>query len=195
MLIGTFLLALLLAIPTFGISLVIWLVFAWAKVKVAGVANDYRDDGIERFKKWHFADGDGQKEFMRILAGKQEDYALAVLSEDEKLILNNIMIRYIITHSDVRERFEEIVSLYETLGAASPSSMNGAAVKAITFERDNTLIGGALYYICFKIIQTLITNNPNHALLGRVNLEEVGWEVDVLEQSMQHEREMGRALF
>lgn len=195
MLIGTFLLALLLAWPTFGLSLAVWLAFAWMRAKGAGYAKNSLDDGVEQFKRKYFAGG-SQADFMRVLAGDQESYALTVLNDEEMMTLANIMIRYMATHPDMRMKFEAIVSRYESLRAfGPPSPACGRAVQAITLERSINVDGGALHYLCYQIIQTLRINNPDHSLLRRIDLEELDCEVDTLQMSMQHEREMGRSLF
>jgi hypothetical protein len=194
-LIGTFLLALLLAWPTFGISLAVWLAFAWMSAKGTSYAKNSLDDGVEQLKRKYFV-GESQADFMRVLAGDQESYALTVLNDEEMIRLANIMIRYMATHPDMRMEFEAIVSRYESLRAfGPPDPACGRAVQAITIERNINDIGGKLHYFCYQIIQNLRINNPDHSLLRRIDLEELDSTLDTLEMSMQHEREMGRSLF
>lgn len=195
MLIGTFLLALLLAWPTFGFSLAVWLAFAWMMAKGAGHAKNSLDDGVEQFKRKYFAGG-SQADFMRVLAGDQESYALTVLNDEEMMTLANIMIRYMATHPDVKKEFEAIVSRYESLKAfGPPNPACGRAVQAITLESNINVVGGALHYLCYQIIQTLRINNPDHSLLRKIDPEELDSTVGTLEMSMQHEGEMGRSVF
>lgn len=195
LLIGTFLLALLLAWPTFGLSLVGWLAFAWMSAKGAGYARNSLDGRIEQFKERYFA-GESQAAFIRIIAGEDEGYGLNVLSQQEMTSLANILIRYIATHRDMTEKFEAIVSRYKSLRAFGPSNPAcGYAVQAASLERDLTNVGGALHYLCFDAIQTLRINNPSHSILRKLDSNELDMEIGVLEMAMTHEREMGRSLF
>lgn len=194
MLIGTFLLALLLAWPTFGLSLAVWLAFAWMSAKGAGYAKNSLDDQIEYFKKRYFP-GESQAVFMQILAGEQESYGLTVLNGEEMMTLGNIIIRYIVTHPDMTMKFEDIVSRYQRLTAfGTPQPACGQAVRAINLERDVTGIGGALHHLCFQVIQTLRINNPSHRIMRKLDQEDLETAIEVLEMSMDHEREMGRSL-
>jgi hypothetical protein len=191
----TLILALILAWPTFGLSLVAWLVYVSLSTKAKGAKLNNLDDQIARFKKRYFA-ADSQASFVRILAGTTRDFGHDDLTDDDMMNLGNIMVRFIVTHPEMTTRFERIISRYEALPQFGPRPAYGCAMQAIAIEREMTgSIGGSLHKLCYEVLQVLCTNNPEHRIMRKIDVEYVECNLGVIDMSREHEREMGRSQF
>lgn len=147
-----FLLAVLLAIPTYGLSLLAWI--AWFFLSARNNAKD-RITGLERMRATRSVVeplvGGTRSEFYQAL-DIPTTYSDARNDARDSQCGQHIL-NFISHNSDATQAFMEALKLHRLKGSASLPT----AIEAIAFERDWQ--GGPMHHLCYLAIATLKSQN------------------------------------
>ncbi|WP_038283358.1 hypothetical protein [Pacificimonas flava] len=196
MLIITLVIALILAWPTFGLSIVGWIIFALFSTRSQAANLASVDGRIDYLKNRYFAGENQHLLMLKLAQDEDEGDPLTVLDSSELGMLGNIFLRHLANNPDLFEQFEFIIQRYEKLKSFPTIPQYGSAVHAIDYELEQSNdVGGALAMLVYSSLLVLCQNNPHHTILSKMDKRDFQDHIGVVRMMIDNDRDMGVSLF